>query len=92
MRSISIISIVVTLVAIWYSARSLDPSYSQSHLLIRVHTIEEGDTYSNLSKEYDVPVETLIHLNPDKPARRLKIGDEAIIQVIPRNKQGCKNN
>lgn len=39
------------------------------------HTIVSGDTYWDLERAYNIPHGTLQQLNPDKPARALRIGD-----------------
>lgn len=41
-----------------------------------LHTIREGDTFSKLSKQYDVSVAAILAANPDVDPRRLAIGQK----------------
>jgi N-acetylmuramoyl-L-alanine amidase len=47
----------------------------------KMHTIEKGDTYSKISREYDVTVAQLRSYNPRIDENKLQVGD--IIHLIP---------
>jgi LysM repeat protein len=49
----------------------------------KVHTIQGGDTFSTLSRQYGIPVSAIQNANPDADSSHLKIGQQI---VIPDNK------
>lgn len=45
----------------------------------KVHTIQGGDTFSTLSRQYGVPVSAIQNANPDADSSHLKIGQQIVI-------------
>jgi len=45
----------------------------------QTHTVERGDTLWNISKKYDVPLETILKHNPELKKRVAYIGEEIIL-------------
>lgn len=43
---------------------------------VKTHVVEVGESLWTISKIYDIPVEDLIAVNPDKDPEKLQIGDE----------------